>query len=281
MTISIIIPVYNEALQLDACLQAIARQTATPYEVIVVDNNSSDNTVAATRRYPFVTLLHESRQGVVHARNRGFNAAKSDIIARIDADTLVSPDWLATIQAIMADDTIAALSGAVSYHDFPKQQLTGSVDLWFRQRIARGMGDEVFLYGANMAIRRSVWRSVRHQTCAAQGMHEDFDLAIHIHWLGAKVVFDQRLRAAVSLRRFDSRFGDFWHYATLSPKTYALHGLKSQWHMYPVIGLVVLFFWPIKLLYKGYDSGAKRFLWSVLLTSTTTVARVNPATFVD
>jgi len=56
--ISIIIPAYNEERYLGRCLDAIAAQSVRPYEVIVVDNNSSDDTAKVAQRYPFVTLLH-------------------------------------------------------------------------------------------------------------------------------------------------------------------------------------------------------------------------------
>src|SRR5688572_27451257 len=88
-SVSIVIPAYNEEGQLALCLEAIARQTVKPVEVIVVDNNSTDGTVEVAGRYPFVTVLHEWRQGVVHARDCGFDAAKGDIIGRIDAETVM------------------------------------------------------------------------------------------------------------------------------------------------------------------------------------------------
>src|SRR4051812_9489646 len=94
MKISIVIPVYNEAQNLDACLRAIARQTTAAYEVIVVDNNSTDGSLAVAQTFPFVTVITERRQGIVHARDRGYNAARGDIIARIDADSLLPKDWL-------------------------------------------------------------------------------------------------------------------------------------------------------------------------------------------
>src|ERR1700740_396587 len=100
MKISVIIPVYNEATTLDACLTAIARLRPQPFEVIVVDNNSTDNSAAIARSYPFVTVISETRQGVVHARSRGFDAASGDIIGRIDADTLVDPDWTKQIESV-------------------------------------------------------------------------------------------------------------------------------------------------------------------------------------
>ena len=281
MNVSIVIPVYNEVACLDACLRAIAVQTVMPTEVIVVDNNSNDETIAVAQRFPFVTIVCEPLQGVVHARNRGFNLAKGDIIGRIDADTIIARNWVATLQSIFTDPSISAVSGAITYHDLPSQTLVGRLELYFRQRIAKGMGDEVFLQGANMAIRRGAWRKIRPSVCNNGGLHEDFDLAIHAHKAKLQVVFDKKLQATLSLRRFDSTMVDFWQYAWLSPKTYARHGLHSQRHMYSVIWLVLCFYWPIKLIYRAYDPVAERMSIVKFFTSTSEIGRVNPATFVD
>ncbi|HET7319982.1 MAG TPA: glycosyltransferase family 2 protein [Candidatus Saccharimonadales bacterium] len=277
--VSIVIPVYNEEERLGACLHAIAAQTVEPFEVIVVDNNSTDNTAAVARLYPFVAVLQEKRQGVVYARTTGFNAASGDIIGRIDADTVLAPDWVESLEQIFSDKGVDAVSGAITYHDLPNRQLFGKVELFFRSRIAKKMGDEVFLYGANMAIRKSAWRKARPHLCNAGGMHEDFDLAIHAEEAGAHVVFDKSLRADVSLRRFDTNIRDFWQYALLNPRTYKLHGRKSQRAMYTVIFLVLAFYWALKIMHRGYDTETGRFSWQKVFAST--VPRVNPATFVD
>lgn len=279
--VSIVIPVYNEADQLDACLQAIVAQTNEPYEVIVVDNNSTDTTVAVAERYDFVKVLCEPRQGVVHARNRGFNAARGDIIGRIDADTSLPSDWVSTVSLLFAARPIDAVSGSISYYDTALARAIARVDLFFRRQISRGMGDEVFLYGANMAIRRSAWLRVRESTCLRGGLHEDYDLAIHAHERGAKVVFDERLQATTTLRRFDMKTREFWHYVWLNPHTYALHGRKSQRHMYPAMALLVMFYWLLKALHRGYDVETMHFSWQRLLGEEPVQARVNPATFVD
>lgn len=281
MNVSIVIPVYNEAERLGACLEAIARLRPAPFEVIVVDNNSTDASASIAAAYSFVTLLHAPKQGVVHARNSGFNAARGDIIGRIDADTLLPPDWIAQLSTIMTDQSIAAVSGSVAYYDLPVIRFNAALDLWFRRRIARGMGSEVFLYGANMAIRRSVWQQVRAHTCSRGKLHEDFDLAIHANRLGHRNVFDARLHAYVSLRRVDVNVREFWSYAWLNPQTYAVHGLKSQRHMYPAIALVLGFFWLLKLLHKGFDPATGRFSVYTFLTADITPPRVNPATFGD
>lgn len=274
------IPVYNEAEYLEACLLAIAKQTIKPHEVIVVDNNSTDNTAAIAKRFNFVSLISESRQGVIHARSQGFNAASGDIIGRIDADTILAKDWISTISMIFKDQTVGAVSGSVTYHDLPCRNTFGKIELFFRSRIAAKMGDEVFLYGANMAIRKAVWRRAMPALCVQGGLHEDFDLAIHAQETGARIIFDQRLRAAVSLRRFNSSLSDFWCYARLNPRTYAAHGRTSQRHMYPAISLVLLSFWAIKLLHRGYNTDSGQFSWQKLF-DTSAIIRVNPATFVD
>ena len=280
LRISIVIPVYNEAEALGACLLSISRQEAPAYEVIVVDNNSTDDTRAVAARFDFVKLLTETKQGVVHARNRGFNAARGEIIGRIDADTILDADWTKRLAAIMANPATDAVSGSISYHDLPWQAATSRVELFFRQRIADGMADQVFLQGANMGLRRSAWAAVRATTCCSKGLHEDFDLAVHLHDIGARVIFDPSLHANLSLRRFDSTYLSFLPYALQNPKTYAVHGRTAQRHMYPAIFLVLLFYLPIKLLYRGYDPASERFSLAKLLAVPASI-RVNPANFVD
>ncbi len=278
--ISIVIPVYNEEDHIADCLEAIALQRIKPFEVLVIDNNSTDQTATIARRFHFVRVITEKKQGVVHARNRGFTAAQGDIIGRIDADTIVPANWTEQINQIFAADAaLDAISGAVTYHDFPYQRFAGKVDLLFRQAIANGMGDEVFLYGANMAIRRQTWNTVRNEVCHDAGLHEDFDLAIHTENQGAVVRFDPRLRAAVSLRRIDVGFRDFWEYAQMNPRTYARHGRTSQRHMYPAITAAVCGYWILKFLHRSYDEKTHSFSWQKLWIKTT--MRVNPATFVE
>ncbi|MDB5184387.1 MAG: glycosyl transferase family 2 [Candidatus Saccharibacteria bacterium] len=235
----------------------------------MVDNNSTDESAAIASLFPFVTVISQPRQGVVHARNAGFNAVTGDIIGRIDADTLVDPDWVATIQRLFRDQSLDAVSGAVSYHDLPWHRFLTRLDLSFRQWIADGMGNEVFLFGSNMAMRRCAWNTVKAQVCNAGGMHEDFDLAIHLYQKDQTVRFDRRLHAAVSLRRFNVPLGSYWRYVWMSPKTYSIHGRRSQGRMYPVVWLVVGAYFVIQLLYRTYNRASPRTL------------RVNPTTFVD
>jgi glycosyltransferase involved in cell wall biosynthesis len=281
MNVSIVIPVYNEAEHLGACLEAISRQTVQPYEVIVVDNNSTDATVAIAERYPFVTLLKELRQGVVYARDRGFDATRGQIIGRLDADSLIAPDWVATVQQLFNDDTeLTAVTGKIRYYGLALSTRLDVIDLRIRRRMARLLGREVALQGANMALRRSSWQQISPLLCRRGGMHEDFDLAIHLAGHGHKVTFDDRLTAAIDCRRLDSSWSEFWIYAWLAPKTYARHDLKSRRHMYPVVMLAIACYLPLKLLHRGFNAETERFSWRQLFVSPSMV-HVNPATFVD
>lgn len=278
-SVSIVIPVYNEASHLPACLNAIANQTVQPKEVIIVNNNSTDKTVEIAELYDFVRVIHEPRQGVVYARDTGFNAATGSIIGRIDADTVMAHNWIETIQAIFKDGSIDAVSGRATYHDMALSRLLDVIDLKIRSYLARTLGDEVAMQGANMAIRREVWKQVKDTVCRTKGMHEDLDLSVHTNAKGYKVAFDDTLVASLGYRQAESTFNKFTQYIFLSPKTYALHGLKSQRHMYPVCMLAVVCFLPLRILHRGYDKEKEHFTWTALFN--VSEQRVNPATYVD
>jgi len=276
LSVSIVIPVYNEADQLAACLQAIAAQKTRPLEVIVVDNNSTDNTAAIATSFPFVKLVHESRQGVVYARSHGFDVARGDIIGRIDADTRLNPDWVQRLQQLFQDLELAAVSGAPHYFDFPLRRLADGMDAVFRQHLANRLGDMVFLWGANMAVRRSAWQQVRAEVCFHNHQHEDFDLGIHLQRRGLRVAYEASLVAPTSSRRVDMRFPDFVRYTLMSPKTYKQHGLTRRFHMYPVLFVTWTFYVPARLLYRGYDPATDRFSLNQLFQATP--QRVDPTT---
>jgi glycosyltransferase involved in cell wall biosynthesis len=279
-SVSIVIPVYNEEDTIDACLQAIQRQTVKPKEVIVVDNNSTDNTVALAAKYDFVTILHEPKQGVVHARNRGFNAATSDIIGRIDADTRLNHDWVAHVSDLFRDSTLSCASGVMRYHDMSFSILINKIDLSIRRWLANRLDNDVAMQGANMALRRSTWLQVRSDVCEVSGMHEDFDLGIHIAKASGHLALAESMVASIGFRQAEGSFHGFSRYVLLSPQTYRYHGLKSRKYFYPVVYLAISCFFLLKLAHQSYDADVQGFSWRKLFENTAK-PRVNPATFVD
>lgn len=278
--VSLVIPVYNEAERIRDCLEAIARQSVQPLEVLVVDNNSSDGTAALAATFPFVKVLYEEQQGVVYARDCGFNASQGDIIARLDADTIIPENWVATLCALFHDDSLGAVTGSVQYRDIALPQLVSRIDLFWRRRMARLLGHNVALQGANMALRRTVWHAVAEDICHERGQHEDFDLAIHITQADYRVRFDERLQASVCYRQADYNFKSFSEYALISPRTYLSHSVRSGKKMYQVVAFVILLYPIISTMSRGYDEQLGKFSFAKLLTPSLP-PRVNPATFVD
>src|SRR3954468_3722294 len=100
--VSVVVPVRDGARVIRGCLDALtAQRGAPPYEVLVVDNGSTDTTAAAVRAHPSApTLLAESRPGSYAARNAGISAATGSILAFTDADCTPAATWLA--EAVLA-----------------------------------------------------------------------------------------------------------------------------------------------------------------------------------
>ena len=100
---SVIVPLYNKAAYIDRTLASVAAQTLDDYEVVVVDDGSTDDGPARVRRAgERVRLLRQVNSGPGAARNRGIEAAKGDWIAFLDADDLWSPSHLETLAGTIA-----------------------------------------------------------------------------------------------------------------------------------------------------------------------------------
>lgn len=226
-TLSLVIPVFNEEDYLSACLRAIAAQTVLPDEVIVVDNGSTDKTVSIVGQYPFARLLSEKRRGVLFARTTGFNAAKGDIIGRIDADTILPPRWVEHIKQSFKDNENAAVTGPVGYYDMPFPNINHYPDHLMRSSIYNWSPKSPFLFGSNMAITKKTWRQIRGSLCAHQDIHEDLDLAVHLHLTGHKILYTKNLLAYASGRRYNDKPAQFYNYMSMYRQTYLRHGLHS------------------------------------------------------
>lgn len=102
MNISIIVLTYNAKKYTEKCLDSIRHHTTVPYELIVIDNASTDGTVEMleerAKENEFTTLvLNRSNQGVAGGRNQGLELARQDIVIFLDNDTVVGKDWDTTI----------------------------------------------------------------------------------------------------------------------------------------------------------------------------------------
>lgn len=260
LTLSIVIPVYNEEIHLGSCLESIMAQTISPTEIIVVDNNSTDNSAKIAKEFPLVRVVNEKEQGVINARTTGFNVASGQIIGRIDAETRLEPGWVEKIHKIFQDKTIDAVSGPVGYHDAPAEKAVLFFDKTIRMatwKIGK-IDDAVFLFGGNMALRKKAWDDVSKYLCNRRDVHEDIDIAIHLDELGKKVVFDKNLVAYTSSRRMDDPIMDFYKYLRVYKNTYNVHNIYS-----PAItmtsAIVFASRFGVNLVRRGYDPASKKF----------------------
>lgn len=128
--LTVVVPAFNEQDFIPLCLEQLGKSTV-PIEIVVVDNNSTDKTTAAAisagKDIPFpVTVLHATQKGPVHARKRGMDETVAQYLKRgnittprymalTDADTLVPPDWAASIVSVATETRAEALGGKYHY----------------------------------------------------------------------------------------------------------------------------------------------------------------------
>ncbi|UGT89633.1 glycosyltransferase [Mycobacterium ostraviense] len=260
-TVAIVIPAYNEERFIGKCLAASIRQTSPPDEIIVVDNRSTDGTASIVRRYQEqnphidIRLLHQTEhQGVIPTRNYGFDNARSDVIARIDADAIPPHDWVETVRSRFEDPGLDAVSGPVFYYDMPFPALGLVFERMVRRTLYRSGKDQRFLYGANMAIRASAWQAIRHltQLDPEDRLHEDIDLAITLFKNGFEVGYDPALVGGLSCRRAECTVRDAYWYITRYIRTTKLHGVRSNVALIAMSVLALVYF-PLRIMRFFFD----------------------------
>ncbi len=236
-TVSIVIPAYNEEDKILQCLEACIAQTVPAHEIIVVNNKSTDKTVAIVREVqtlypdaPIILIEQADSQGITPTRNKGFDAATGDIIGRIDSDSIVEPNWVEETIKAFVDPTVAAITGPVIYYEFPFRRFGRIADDTMRKAMFKLVRDYKFLFGSNMGLTRDAWRAVRDETCADEEdlMHEDLDLAVHIHRAGLTIVYAPNVIAGMSLRRMDDSPSDMVSYLMRFDRTYNHHGIPDR-----------------------------------------------------
>ncbi len=169
---SVVIPAYNEAGFLGSCLDSLlAQDFEYPYEIIVVDNNSTDGT-AEVARSRGVTVVREPSAGVCPARQCGTTAARGEIVVSTDADTVFSSDWLSRIDKAFRDDpSRVAVAGPCRFVDPPWWGRVYTAVLFsVVSLVAQLTGRILYVTATNLAFRKSEWPG--YNTEATQGGDE-------------------------------------------------------------------------------------------------------------
>ncbi len=205
MKASIVIPAFNEEKNISSAIKAALAQDYSDFEVIVVNNASTDNTAKIASQFP-VTLVSESRKGLLYAREKGRQTATGDIIANIDADCLPSPHWLSTGIPLFKNQNVVAVSGPYDYYDGGKVFRAISLAL---QKTVFTLVNKLFvslrrggtIIGGNTLLRAAALEKAGGYDTSILFYGEDTDTAQRVSKYG-KIIFNPRLTMPTSARRF-------------------------------------------------------------------------------
>lgn len=155
---SVVIPALNASDTLAAQLDALAKQTTKlGWEVVVVDNGSTDETPAIARSYAnrlVIRVVSCAQPGANAARNVGGSAARGSLLLYCDADDRVYPDWISAMAyALQHDD---AAGGAID-NDSLNADLKGGPSSRYPDGLPRAAGFLPRAIGANFGVRKNVW----------------------------------------------------------------------------------------------------------------------------
>ena len=162
MKVSVIIPMYNSQMTLEVCLNALRASEYPDYEIIVVDDSSTDDSLEITRNFPVrLVELEGGPGGPANARNRGVQVAQGDILLFLDSDVLIYPDTITrVVRAFEADPSIAAAFGSYdenpSHRDFLSQYKNLTHYFTHQDGVEEA---ETFWCGCG-AVKRDVFREI-------------------------------------------------------------------------------------------------------------------------
>lgn len=221
--VSIVMPAFNEAIGIERAVRSLAESRYPDFEVIVVDDGSSDGTgeLAEGLGLGPVSVVRQPNAGKPAALNRGISTARHDVIVMVDADTIFEPDTLFQLVQPLRDPAVGAISGNTKVGN--RRRLLGR---WQHIEYVMGFNLDRRLYdvlqcmptvpGAVGAFRRDALVEVGGVSAAT--LAEDTDLTLAIGRAGWRVVYAERARAwteaPASLRAlWRQRFR--WCYGTL------------------------------------------------------------------
>ncbi|WP_220094286.1 glycosyltransferase family 2 protein [Cryobacterium soli] len=209
ITVSVVIPVYNDAAFLRTCLRALAEQRRPADEIIVVDNACTDAS-AAIARAAGVRVVTEPHRGIWPAAATGYDAATGAVIARLDADSVPPVDWVERIaERFQAEPGLFVYTGPGDFYGcgpitalLGRRLYIGGYFLWMGLWLGHPP-----LFGSNFAMRGEVWAATRDRVRRdSDTVHDDLDFSMH---LGADhpVTLDRSLRVGISARPFGTPRG--------------------------------------------------------------------------
>ena len=194
-SVTIVVPAYNAARTITSCVEACLAQDYSDVKVIVVDDGSTDDTTHIARRYP-VRYLRQDNAGPASARNRGWRAARGEIVCFTDSDCVPAQDWVSRLIGEYASEEISGVGGT---YDVANEDnlLAACVHEEIVQRHLKMPKYVNYLGSFNVSYRRTVLEEVGgfdESYRIASG--EDNDLAYKVTKRGYKLVFTRKAQVA-------------------------------------------------------------------------------------
>jgi glycosyltransferase involved in cell wall biosynthesis len=203
---SVVVCTYNGGRTLDQCLRSLLALDYPDYEVIIVDDGSTDDTPTILDRFPGVHVIRQENRGLSSARNVGLQAATGSVVAYTDSDCFADPDWLSLLVGQLERGGAAAVGGP---------NLTPE-DGWLAGCVAAAPGqpthvlesDQVaeHIPGCNMAFRREALLAIHGFDSQYHKAGDDVDVCWRLQQAGLWITFAP---GAV-----------VWHHRRRTPRTY-------------------------------------------------------------
>ncbi len=194
--ISLVVPAYNEAKTIRSCVQSLQALSYPNYEVVVVDDGSTDNTFEEVSDCEGVKIIQQENQGKPKALNKGIHASTGEIIVTVDADTALDKDALGKIaERFVSDCRLGAVAGNVKIT--PERKIMNAVQsaeyATGINLIRRGqsvLGCVMIVPGPIAALKREAVEKVGF--FSDDTFAEDFDMTVKILKAGYRVEYEEK-----------------------------------------------------------------------------------------
>jgi poly-beta-1,6 N-acetyl-D-glucosamine synthase len=194
--ISLVVPAYNEAKTIRSCVQSLQALSYPNYEVVVVDDGSTDNTFEEVSDCEGVKIIQQENQGKPKALNKGIHASTGEIIVTVDADTTLDKDALGKIaERFVFDCRLGAVAGNVKITTERKimnavQSAEYATGINLIRRGQSVLGCVMIVPGPIAALKREAVEKVGY--FSDDTFAEDFDITVKILKAGYRVEYEEK-----------------------------------------------------------------------------------------